>query len=392
MEQKIKIVLIILAVLLIGLVFLNMATFTSKQAIERDRNRLAKENSALEEKFNKISRDYRSLEDKTSSLSADLERISKEKDDLQTKYDSVDKARQELVERINSLKQEKPSTSAQEEFSAVPADAYWAKILKEKADISLQLDNLRSELKTLQINNEQLQREKSNLDLEINNLNLEKQDLKRQLEYTKKQLGYNQKVIDSISLELVGEKNDKIQIDDGMKKMKNENLILRRQLRSLNTRKIDLERKIQELQEQNTKFERNFNDMDILLKDKTIQIDTLKKQMSPAQGQDAASAGGGSSSVELPPIVVRPQQAAQAAPMAQASQGSTGKVVAINKENNFIVVDMGQDAGVKLGDHLKVYRNGNLVALLEVIQARKSISACDIKKEITPVSVGDEVR
>ena len=56
-----------------------------------------------------------------------------------------------------------------------------------------------------------------------------------------------------------------------------------------------------------------------------------------------------------------------------------------------MVIDLGQDSGIKLGDTFKVYREDKTVATLEVIQARQSISACDIKEEIRPIEVGDIV-
>ena len=57
-----------------------------------------------------------------------------------------------------------------------------------------------------------------------------------------------------------------------------------------------------------------------------------------------------------------------------------------------MVVDLGEDSGIKLGDMLQVYRSGEAIGTLEVIQVRKPISACDIKKESTPIRIGDTVR
>jgi len=48
--------------------------------------------------------------------------------------------------------------------------------------------------------------------------------------------------------------------------------------------------------------------------------------------------------------------------------------------------------GAKLGDTFKVYKQGNPIATVEVIQVRQSIAACDIKEETTPIEAGDIVR
>jgi len=389
MEQKIKFIIIGLIAFLVLSIFTNLQTLSSKAAIQRERDRLSKESSILEEKFNKVSRDYQRLEEKSNLLNQDLEKASKEKEDIQSKYDSLTKVNQELEERIKSLQFKTETANAPAAFE--PQDSYWAGILKTKTILELQLENVRSELKTLQINNEQLQRDKNSLQSEANNLNLEKQDIKRQLEYNQKQLVYNQKIVDNVALELVGEKNDKSQIKDTFKAVKNENLVLRRQLKSLSNRKVNLERKIQELQEENAHFEKRFNEMGILLKDKLLQVDNLKMQVgfgSAAAGVPGAEKNN--SSVELPPIVVRPQKEL---PALEAEAGSSlgARVLAINKENNFVIIDAGGDSGIKVGNSFSVLRGNNIVATIEVIQARKSISACDIKKEISPIKIGDSI-
>ncbi len=390
MEQKAKIVIIALAGLLVISVFFAIQLYASGQRLLKENMSLTSEKTALDEKLNKVVKDYRKLEEKANSLNQHVERVTKEKDQLQTQFDLVNKANQDLVERLKSVK-EKVETQA-EAVAAAPAlgsnDAYWAGILKAKANLEMQLETLRSQLKTAQINAEQLQREKSALSLELNNLNLEKQNLNRQLEYSQKQLGYSQKAIDNITLELVGEKNDKLQIDENLKTVKNESALLRRQLKSLNARKVALERKIQELQEENKKFDRRFTDMDILLKDKAIQIESLKKSLALGGVVEQKSGQSQDSSVELPTIVVRPQSETSL----QQPLSATAKVVAVNKDNNFVIIDLGEDSGVRIGDTFRVFKNEAVIANLEVMQVRKGISACDIKKESAPISVGDAVR
>ncbi|MCU0651450.1 MAG: hypothetical protein MUC39_00700 [Candidatus Omnitrophica bacterium] len=382
MEQKIKFIIIGLIAFLVISIFTNLQTLNSKAAIQREKERLSKENTGLNEKLDKVSRDYQRLDEKAGLLTKDLEKAGKEKEDIQVKYDALTKLKDELEERVKSLQFK--SVAKSEPASFEPQDSYWAGILKTKTTLELQLDNIKSELKTLQINNEQLQREKSSLEVEINNLGFERQDLKRQLEYSQKQLVYNQKIVDNVTLELVGEKNDKSQITDTFRALKNENLVLRRQLKNLSSRKVNLDKKIQGLQEDNARFEKRFSEMDVLLKDRLLQIDSLKKQTSAVVTADD---GLRNSSVELPTIVVRPQKESAGT----GAVSATGRVLAINKENNFVVIDAGQDAGIKIGNAFNITRGSNVIATVEVIQVRKAISACDIKKEISPIQIGDSV-
>ena len=69
-----------------------------------------------------------------------------------------------------------------------------------------------------------------------------------------------------------------------------------------------------------------------------------------------------------------------------------GNIVSVNDENNFVIVNLGQDAGVKMGDKLNVYHGADYIAGLEVIQVRKDIAAADIKNKVKKIEVGDSVR
>lgn len=392
MEQKVKFIIIGLIGILIISVFLSFQIYVSKQAVEREKENLITENAGLRKQMDETIQNARRLEDRVRSLNDQVDSLGRERDELQKRYDLANKTKEELAEQLEILKSKAKSVrveSAQPQVQALaPADdSYWAGILKAKTDLELQLNGIRNDLKTVQITNEQLTREKNALDLDVKNLSREKEDLKRQLDY-------NQKLMDSIAQEVVRERNDKFKIQEMLQPIKNENAILRRQLRSLITRKINLERKVQKLQEDNTSLERRFNEMEAMVKDKVDKISELKKQVdSSAQPVGAAKptmAQSGDGSVELPPIVVRPQAEA----VADEPMTYSGRIIGINKENNFVIMDMGEEHGIKIGDTFQVYRehDSKAVATIEVIQVRQSISACDIKRQIMPIKVGDKIR
>jgi len=389
MERKVKIIIIVLIAILGISLFLNLSIYSAKQTVERDRNRLDNENAALRKDVNDKTQNIRRLEEKVVALNQDLDKADKAREEIQKNYELVNNAKAKLIEQIEffkaRMKTEKPQAPQQ---GMLPAeDAYWAGVLKAKTDLEFQLESIRSELKNTQINNEQLQREKNTLELDIKNLNREKEDLRRQIEY-------NQKILNSIAQEVVRERNDKFKIQDSLKTIKAENVLLRRQLRSLVSRKINLEKKLQELKDANAGLENRFTEMGTLLKDKVAKISELKDQL------DAFSSGGNidasaqkKETVELPPIVVRPQPE-QPETALQEEVSSAGTIIGINKDNNFVIIDLGADRGVKEGDTFQVYNEGQdkAIATIEAIQVRKSISACDIKQETTPIKVGDTVR
>jgi len=402
MENKTKFITIGLIVGLVACFFLFIQTLSSKQLILRERDDLKKENITLNSKLDKLEKGIREYENKTGLLNKELDKVSREKQEVERKYELASKDREKMLERLK-LKQAETQAAPQPQAQVLPqdTDAYWAGILKAKTDLELQLGNLRSELRSAQITNEQLQREKSTLELDMNNLGRENEDLKRQLEY-------NQKIMDSITQELVREKNDKTKIQEILKSMKSENAVLMRQLKSLNERKINLEKKFQGLQEKNAAIEQKFNYMQTMLTDKLPQINDIREQIDVIRSggtpetrtPETQTAGPEEESVELPPIVVKPQTQTQTQAQAETPAWPKksipvepeGTVLEINQEGKFVIIDLGQDAGIKPGDTLKVYKQGKVVGTIEVIQARQGISACDIKEEIEPIEVGDTIR
>ena len=99
--------------------------------------------------------------------------------------------------------------------------------------------------------------------------------------------------------------------------------------------------------------------------------------------------------VELPPIVVNANsqsQQIQNAPQVTETGKSQGTIISINEPNNFAIVDLGEGDGSQVGKRLNVFRNNKSIAILEVIQVRKDISAADIKQSSIKIKVGDIVR
>ena len=90
-------------------------------------------------------------------------------------------------------------------------------------------------------------------------------------------------------------------------------------------------------------------------------------------------------------IAPAPQANNTAAPVSEGRR--EGSIISINESNNFVIVDLGQEnSSVGVGNALKVYRNSNEIATLEVIQVRRDICAADIKDKSDELKVGDVVK
>ncbi len=386
MDKKIKLAIIGLAGILVISLFINFQLSSGRSSAAREIEDLRRENGALLQKIDASLGDSQRLQSRVNSLSADLDKITQEKNDMEKKFELVNRERQQLIDKLKEMKK---SPVEMERQTAASDDAYWAGILKAKTALEMQLEGLRSELGSTKIANEQLQREKSSLALEVNNLNRQTQELNRQLDY-------NQKLMDSLAQELVREKNDKMQIEDVLKSLKNENAMLMRNLKNLESSKINLEKQFSELKQENSSLDSRLKEMEELLQNRSMQIDSLQRKMEDIKAGGQQAGGQIGDSVELPAIIVRPNpqqvQPDEAKATPAPAQDREGKILAVNRENNFVIIDKGEDAGVKMGDTFRAFSNDKQVGELEVIQTRSSISACDIKKETTVLKVGDAVR
>jgi predicted nuclease with TOPRIM domain len=385
MEQKTKFIIIGLAGLVLFCLFLFAQAQNSKQIILRELNDAKTENASLNSKIGKLEDDLKANQNRITSLQDDLGKLTDERNDLQKRFEAVNKVREELVIKLKAkaAAQQKAAVAAE---PAPNTDPYWASILKAKNEMELQLLDIRSNLKTLKINNESLQRERSALQLDINSLRNEKQDLLRQLDY-------NQKLLDSMAQEVVRERNDKSRIQESFRAFKSENEVLSRQLKSLNGRKIILDRRVQDLQESKAAVDRRLSEMEVMLSDRISQIDSLKGRMELGRnGKPAALPLDSKSreSVELPAIVVHSAIGDKKSKDADSTYAA--KILAVNQDSRFVVIDAGLNAGIKIGDSFNVYREGQNIGTITVIQARNDISACDIRKEIKPLKIDDGVK
>ena len=397
MEQKIKFIIIGVGAVLAISIFINLQTYTAKRIIQRERDSLKTENVTLTKKIEEDARYTQGLLEKINGLNSDLEKIIKEKEEIQGQKEQFQKQYEQMVkagEDFNAKYKDqlwKLKEGAKEPSLSKTEDTYWAGILQAKADLELQMENLRSELKTLKINNEELQRDKSALELELRGLAQEKTGLEQEM-------GYQQKMFDNMTSERILETNTKRQLQERLDVLKNDNAILKRQLKILSQHKINLETKLQRVQEEKFTFERRFNEMSLLLEERLSQVGDLKQQLGAFRGGRGPEISvPKKESIELPPIVVYPQAGKASLPQSLPQEKVSavtpqGKISAVNQEDNFVIIDLGEDRGIKIGDTFQVYSEGKPIATISVIQVRRDIAACDIKKEVASIRVGDTIR
>ena len=151
---------------------------------------------------------------------------------------------------------------------------------------------------------------------------------------------------------------------------------MRDRIKDLDETKITLYKKLDNLEQERNILQAKLKNADGMLQERVNEVVKIKNEFDTLKDkQNTQTVVEGTRTVELPPIVVQGRQ--EPAPTAPTL---TGRVLSINKEYNFVIIDLGGGAGVKVNDEFVVYRDNKYIAHLKVVQTRDAISAADIKE------------
>ncbi|MBL7130065.1 MAG: hypothetical protein ISS45_01450 [Candidatus Omnitrophica bacterium] len=407
MDNKIKLLVIGLGVLAaISLLIAFQLNITNKkiqlrkQAIERELAQLSQENEKLTKnlsaalaKNRTIVSDLKEVETKGRGLQEEIDRLkerlslaSSERDSFIDKIQSLiedKRAIQEDIEREKTKKKEEEEKKKEEKEEVTIAtvysptssqEAFWADVLRQKADAELELENIKSQLKEITYKADELLRERNAIEMELKNATQEKGDLERQA-------SYNEKLAKALSEDLVREKNDREALMEQLDRIRDDNRQMRVRIKDLENTKTTLYKKIDNLEQERSALKSKLVQTESIVTERVNEIVKIKNDLQKFQTKGMAAVVPGSRTVELSPIVVVGKQDAVKSTL-------TGRVLSVNKQNEFVVIDLSENAGVKVNDRFNVYRDNKYIASIEVIQMRKDISAADIVE----TAVGKEIK
>jgi len=365
----------------------------------------------LEEKLAATEKAKADLEDRLSrvdvdidSIDATMKKLTEERDDWKKKVDSLSDEKDDLQAKLKAKEKEGPKivykyvekepTDDEEETEEQAAvktevpiedDSYWAQVLKEKAALELELENVKRSMTDNSVEIVELKKKNSDLQLALSDIKDKKESIEREIKY-------GNDLADTLALELARAKNDRKFLGDRITKMGGENGNLREQIKGLTSTKIALEKTIVRLQDEKRGIEKKLMETENVIQSRIDEIWEIKESLDKNVVPDRISSAVGE--IELPPIVVaQGQQARVSLPNAAAvSVGFDANVLSVNEENNFVILDIGEASGVEVGEKLNVYRGADYVAGLEIIQIRKDICAADIKDKVAKIKVGDAVK
>jgi len=402
MNAKIKILLIALAVICaIALVIafhLNGLYKSLTYQYETKQTEFENERTALNKQLASLSQAKKKLDVEMGDLKAKYDALTQDHESLKSKFDLVTKERATLVERLQEVAGEKKSL--EEEIVelkkagggtvtyGIPTntptdDAYWANLLREKAALEIEVKNMGAQLDDAKLKLATAMDEGRKIDLQLKTALDGRSDVDRKLVY-------NEKLSRTLSEDLVREKRDKKTLQTQLDSLRQENFELKSRLMAVGDKKTSLEGKLVDLQQEREILAKRLAELDSVLQERVDQIIEVKNDLKAARTDAKKVSTKDSRVVQLQPIVVK---ATEDLPSRRAAPVS-GQILAINDENNFVIVDVGEQDGLAVGQTVSVTREGMKIGTLEIIQTRQEIAAADIKnvQAGTKLRIGDSVR
>ncbi len=433
MSKVARQIVLILAILVVGVFLFAGYTLIEKQRLIKEKDSLEKQieefqnrekkyvvdNKALQDKLNDVEKAKAKMEERLKTVDADMEalntkikQLTQERDEWQKRVDEIKKERDDLLVKVQEKPEpqivykyiEKEATEEEKEGQVQPPEgqgkedgvykiesvteedeSYWADVLKGKAALALEVEKLTEELSKSSVEVVELKKQNSDLQLELSSVKNQKEGIERDIKYGKD-------LSDTLSLELARSKNDNKFLNNRIGKLNEENNYLREQMKQLTSTKIALEKSIVRLQDEKKEVEKKLLETENVIQSRIDEIWQIKESLDKSF---QTTKPGMTNEIELPPIIVSAQESGGESTdesRKETGPGFQGNVVSVNEENNFVILDLGEAEGIKIGDALSVYRGTEFVAALEVIQVRKDIAAADIKNKVAKILIGDEVR
>jgi len=331
--------------------YVNLETLfkTTMERLNREVTTSNRKKIELETKLDAVKKEFAILESRNEDLKSEYKELLKEKGDLDKELVRVKKGKFFVEKRLKEMGSER----------------FVASLLREKVSLEVELKRLMGLLEPKNSEKEKLKVE--NMDLSVKVSKLEKENF-----MLEQKIADSSQVAEVLSLDLLKEKS---RSEEGMQEfedVKAENYLLRAKL---------------------GEFEEAIGKFDKLLAEKEDQIERLKVAFARHQTQMGvdevrAETYQAPSEVELPPIFVeggypaRSTTRANTSPLEKItnlSSRSRGRIITINRDHDFVVIDLGRRDNVDVGTYFDVYKGGLAIGSIEVIQIRDRISACDIK-------------
>ena len=333
---------------------------TSMDRLNREITSLDEENVDLKARLDVVSMELSSLETRNEDLEYKYKKLSKEKEALNKDLARAKKGKYFLEKRLKD----------------VESDYFVSDLLRQKAVMEVELKKLKEAFLPKELQIEELKGDRKDLEFQISKAYEENLLAKNKFEDATK-------VSEILSRDLLKEKDRNVKAKGEFEARQAENQILKLKLAELESTANRFNRLVAEKENADLRFSQLKRE----LEQKDQELEKIKLAFSEKARQSEeirAEAYHAPSEVELPPIFLQNSQldnTAISSPIDRINMGTSlkGRIVAVNSEHNFVVIDIGRQNGIETGEEFAIYRGQAYIGLIEVIQMRDRISACDIK-------------
>lgn len=337
---------------------------TEITAANQEKTELRSKLSAIEERFNILKASH-------TTLKSEHEIAVSERDDLSREVASVKKAKVFLEKRLKEME----------------SDMFVANLLKEKIGLEVEIERLKNEAAPKDQEISMLKAQAMDRDLKMAKLQEEKNAIDRKFRNS-------EQVAQILSSDILKEKDlnkedramsEKIVLENNaLKSRVSEFEEIAKEYNSLLAEKDSMRARIARLENDVESKGQEINKFKVAFQESAVKLQEMRAEAyhSPRE-------------VELPPIVAQKTAKLTAPSLERIGEkaGIEGRIVTVNKEHNFVVIDLGKQDGIGIGNKFNVYRGQAFLGSVEVIQARDRIAAADIKdlKEGMDIEINDTV-
>ncbi|MBN3040227.1 MAG: hypothetical protein JW867_03795 [Candidatus Omnitrophica bacterium] len=376
-----KIIPIIMLIIILAIGGIAVSFYQKNTKLNQEKEELTGQVQTLDQQNKSLKRDKDKLEIQNKDIS---QRLGEAQDELnrtqqemileKRKVQELSEERDMLVEKLKSPSSDKIQSVATVEprmQQDIPED-HWADFVKKKASLEAELDSLNETLLEAKSRIAALDKDNKELSIKIDQLTKEKERITEDLKFKERTLRV-------MSMDLVSEREERASAVQELTKLRSENVSLKRELVLANKEQMKLQNNLKSAIETKNSLENRMAEAENVLKEKSLAFKELQDELKSAIAGSKRIVSTETASVELPPIVVKPS--------APGLRGIRGEIIAVNREERFVVIDLGEASGLRPGMLLKVMRGDREIASVEVIETRKEISAADIKETMGGLTI-----
>lgn len=334
---------------------------TLRESLKKSEEEIAN----LKKELENLNSELKKANDELSELRLSYEKLNEENIALNQKINLYSKEKEGLLQKIARLEQDLRLAQSTKE----PVQESWANLLKEKVDLQMRINELEEKVRNNRLLLTQLETEKRRLETNLSVVEKDKINLE-------KSLGEGNQIESSSPRDILKANLEKEEREKKLVELAVEKDNLEKRIISL---KEDIERTEAEKNSLNLQIEH----INQLLEEKLNQVNKVREELENALKEAKRIALTGTSSIELPPVVVKKETEAETSSVPAVMRYSPprteeAKIVLYNEKYNFVIINIGKNEAVVEGMLFDLYEDRENIGQIKIKEVRERLSAGEI--------------